>query len=312
MKRILSREVSRLVGQTVTIRGWVQTIRHHSKVAFLDLRDRTGLTQVVINESEMPLIKELTVESVITATGKVASRPQTLVNPNIISGSVELQLSDLTVDSLAANLPFDPHAEGVGEETRLQYRYLDLRSKRLTGNLKQRQLVNDFSRGFFFEREFVEVETPYISKSTPEGARDYLIPSRVVPGSFYALPQSPQQYKQLLMVGGLERYFQITRCFRDEDSRGDRQPEFTQLDLELSFTDQTEILTLVENWLGELIAKLYPEKTLTFPSIPRLSYQEVINQHATDKPDLRRDKTNGDELAIAFVVDFPLLEWKEK
>lgn len=312
MKRVLSREVERLIGQTVTMRGWAQTIRRHSKVAFIDLRDRTGLTQVVVDQSQMSQIETISVESVLTAIGKIIARPQSLVNPNIVSGKVELQLSQLTVESLAKPLPFDPNLPGVNEETRLKYRYLDLRSKRLTGHLRQRQQVNEYSRQFFASREFTEVETPYISKSTPEGARDYLIPSRIEPGSFYALPQSPQQYKQLLMVGGVERYYQITRCFRDEDLRGDRQPEFTQLDLELSFTDQDEILLLIEEWLMGLISKLYPEKSLTFTGIPRLKYAEVIAKHQTDRPDLRLDPTNGDELAIAYIVDFPLFEWKEK
>lgn len=311
LSRTLSREVASRVNQTVTLQGWVQTIRQHAKITFIDLRDRTGLTQLVVNENLQPMVASLTAESVITATGKVVARPKSLVNPNIISGEVEVQLEELAVNSTAQTLPLPLNDRQVSEETRLRYRYLDLRSRKSAANLLQRHQLNQFIRAWLGEREFIEVETPYMSRSTPEGARDYLVPSRVQPGSFYALTQSPQQYKQLLMVGGVERYFQLVRCFRDEDSRGDRQPEFTQLDVELSFTDQEEILNLISELFLELVKKFFPEKTFTSTSIPRLTYKEAMEKYQTDRPDLRRDHSNRDELAFVFIVDFPMFIWKE-
>jgi aspartyl-tRNA synthetase len=258
-------------------------------------------------------LNAVTEESVLTVKGKVTLRPQSLINPNIISGTIEVQAEDITVETLASPLPFPLNDRDVSEDIRLKYRYLDLRSKKMAENLRMRHKMNQFIRDFLTEKEFTEVETPYISKSTPEGARDYLVPSRIAPGNFYALPQSPQQYKQLLMVGGMERYFQIARCFRDEDARGDRQPEFTQLDIEVSFGTQEEILALVEELFLGLVEKFFPEKILTFgDTIPRLSHAEVMAEHQSDKPDLRKDKGNNDELAFAFVVDFPLFEWDEK
>lgn len=311
LSRILSREIASRVDQTVTLQGWVQTIRQHAKITFIDLRDRTGITQLVVNENLQPTVASLTAESVITVTGKVVARPKSLVNPNIISGEVEVQLEELAVDSTAQTLPLPLNNREVSEETRLRYRYLDLRSRKSAANLRQRHQLNQFIRAWLSEREFIEVETPYMSRSTPEGARDYLVPSRIQPGSFYALTQSPQQYKQLLMVGGVERYFQLVRCFRDEDSRGDRQPEFTQLDVELSFTDQEEILNLISELFLELVKKFFPEKTLTSTPIPRLTYKEAMDKYQTDRPDLRRDRSNQDELAFVFIVDFPMFIWKE-
>lgn len=314
MQRTLSREVKDLTGQTVTMKGWAETIRVHAKVAFIDLRDRTGLTQIVcVGEENIKQAQELSVESVIEVTGTISQRPQSLVNINIVSGTVELQAEKISVISKAKTLPLPLNNNEVSEEIRLKYRYLDLRSKRMSENLRMRHRMNQYFRDELTKQGFVEIETPYISKSTPEGARDYLVPARIAPGKFYALPQSPQQYKQLLMVSGIERYFQIVRCFRDEDARTDRQPEFTQLDMELSFTSQEEILEIIEKLFLGLVQKFFPEKTLTFRnSIPRLTYKEVMEKYGSDKPDLRKDKTNKDELAFAFVVDFPMFEWKEQ
>ncbi|HUD20448.1 MAG TPA: amino acid--tRNA ligase-related protein [Candidatus Saccharimonadales bacterium] len=311
MERTLSAQVADKVGKKVLLKGWAQTIRDHSKVGFIDLRDREGLTQCVFTGDLLAQMRELTTESVISIEGEVSERPKTLINPNIVSGTVEIQVEKLTVETIAKPLPMPLNDRSVGEDTRLKYRYLDLRSKQMADNVRKRHSINQYIRNYFTDNDFTEVETPYISKSTPEGARDYLVPSRIMPGNFYALPQSPQQYKQLLMVAGIEKYFQIVRCFRDEDARGDRQPEFTQLDVELSFSSQEEILSLTEEMLTGLVKKFYPEKTLTFPSIPRLTYKEVIEKYKSDKPDLRKDNKNPDELAFAFVVDFPLFEWKE-
>ncbi|MEX0594597.1 MAG: amino acid--tRNA ligase-related protein [Patescibacteria group bacterium] len=311
MKRVLSNKVDQLVGKDVMMQGWAATVRDHSKVLFIDLRDRTGSTQVVFTGDILEQARKVTAESVITIEGTVSERPQTLVNPNLVSGSVELQAKKIVVETAADSLPIPLDDRSVSEEARLRYRYLDLRSKKMAENIRTRAKLNNFQRDYLSRNDFTEVETPYLSKSTPEGARDYLVPSRIDPGKFYALPQSPQQYKQLLMVAGMERYFQIVRCFRDEDARGDRQPEFTQLDIELSFTNEEEIMELVEQMYLDLVQKFFPEKILTFKKFPRLRYGEVIKEHGNDRPDLRQDKTNDDELAFAFIVDFPLFEWKE-
>lgn len=312
MERTVSSNVKDQTGQTVLMRGWAETIREHAKVAFIDLRDRTGITQLVFTGDLLTKVKELTPESVISIEGKVTERPQSLVNINIPSGTIEIQVEKLTIETIAKPLPMPLNDRSVSEEVRLKYRYLDLRSKKMAENIRLRHAMNQYLREELTKKDFVEVETPYISKSTPEGARDYLVPSRIAPGNFYALPQSPQQYKQLLMVAGMERYFQIARCFRDEDARGDRQPEFSQLDLEMSFTTRDEVLALVEELFLGLVKKYFPEKILTFSAIPRLTYQEVMDKYQSDKPDLRQDPTNDDELAFAFIVDFPLFEWKER
>lgn len=308
--RVLSRDVTQHTDKTVVLSGWVQTIRLHAKVAFIDLRDRTGITQVVFTDDLLDKAKEITTESVVTVKGKVVRRAQSFVNPSVASGSVEVQAETLSVETTASQLPIPLNDRSVNEESRLEYRYLDLRSEKMVDNIRSRHQLNQYFRNWLTEQEFVEVETPYISKSTPEGARDYLVPSRIMPGNFYALPQSPQQYKQMLMVAGIERYFQIARCFRDEDARGDRQPEFTQLDIELSFTDRNEVLDLVEELVKSAVKKLYPEKTYTFAKFPRLAYNQVTKEYHTDSPDLRHDKSNPDELAFAFIVDFPMFEWK--
>lgn len=310
LKRVLSGEVTAHVGKRVLMSGWAQTIRAHAKVMFIDLRDHKGITQLVFTGEIMPQASQLTAESVVSIVGAVVKRPESLTNPNVISGTVEVQVESLTVESLASNLPLPLNDLTVKEETRLKYRYLDLRSERMANNLRMRHQMNQFLRNSLSNRGFTEIETPYISKSTPEGARDYLVPARIDPGKFYALPQSPQQYKQLLMVAGMERYFQIVRCFRDEDSRIDRQPEFTQLDVEISFTSQEEVMNLIEEMYKEMVKTTFPEKVLTFAEFPRITYAESMIKYGTDRPDLRKDKSNEDELAFVFIVDFPLFEWK--
>ncbi len=314
--RTLAAEIVSKEGEEVELTGWVDVRRDHGKLIFIDLRDRSGIAQVVFIPKDKELhakAETLRSEWVVKIKGKVGKRPAGMENPKIPSGYHEVPAESLEIVSEAKTPPFNVSGDGreINEEIRMKYRYLDLRRPRMKQNLVMRGKVNEFVREFLSEREFVEVETPYISKSTPEGARDYLVPSRVYPGKFYALPQSPQQYKQLLMVAGLEQYFQIVRCFRDEDTRGDRQPEFTQLDIEKSFTNQEEVLGLIEELFTALVKKLYPEKKIQKTPFPRMSCREVMEKYGSDKPDLRKDKNDPNELAFLFVVDFPAFEWKE-
>lgn len=282
------------VGQTVILAGWVHRRRDHGGIIFLDLRDRWGIVQVVCDAKLSPqahkAADEVRSEYVIQVTGQVRARPEGLVNPALPTGAIEVAATQLTVLNPARTPPFYPSDDQpVDEALRLRYRYLDLRRPRMQRNLILRDRIITKIREYLHARDFVEVETPILIKSTPEGARDYIVPSRVHPGKFYALPQSPQQLKQLLMVAGLERYFQIARCFRDEDLRADRQPEFTQLDLEMSFVDRDDILNVIEGLFIELVEALEPEtgKRLKFKPFPRLSYEEAMARYGSDKPDLR-------------------------
>ena len=312
-------ETPKYLDKEVELFGWIDVRRDHGKLIFFDLRDRSGKVQLVVTPSDQDLHKiaeTLRPEWVIRVAGRITARPDNMKNPNEPTGEIEVKVSVIEVLAESKTPPFDLASDGreINEESRMRYRYLDLRRPRLKKNLVERARVVKFVRDFLTERGFIEVETPILSKSTPEGARDYLVPSRVDAGNFYALPQSPQQYKQLLMVAGLEKYFQIARCFRDEDTRGDRQPEFTQLDLEMSFTSREEILALTEELYLSLVRKLYPEKKLTLDPdgrIPAMTYREVMEKYKSDRPDLRRDKNDPDELAFLFVVDFPAFEWKE-
>ena len=312
-------ETPKYLDKEVELFGWIDVRRDHGKLIFFDLRDRSGKVQLVVTPSDQDLHKiaeTLRPEWVIRVAGRITARPDNMKNPNEPTGEIEVKVSVIEVLAESKTPPFDLASDGreINEESRMRYRYLDLRRPRLKKNLVERARVVKFVRDFLTERGFIEIETPILSKSTPEGARDYLVPSRVDAGNFYALPQSPQQYKQLLMVAGLEKYFQIARCFRDEDTRGDRQPEFTQLDLEMSFTSREEILALTEELYLSLVRKLYPEKKLTLDPdgrIPAMTYREVMEKYKSDRPDLRRDKNDPDELAFLFVVDFPAFEWKE-
>lgn len=296
------------------VQGWIDSRRDHGKIIFIDLRDRSGLLQIVFTQETYEKAKELRPEWVISVQGKIAERPQNMINPKIESGKVELQAEDLEVLSQAKTLPFEiaENKEKINEEVRMKYRYLDLRRKKMKNNLILRQRVINFIRNFLTDESFIEVETPILTKSTPEGARDFIVPSRNQPGKFYALPQSPQQYKQLLMVAGLEKYFQIPKCFRDEDPRGDRQPEFTQLDLEMSFVGQEDILDLTERLYTEMIKKITPEKKILQTPFPRITYKESMEKYNSDKPDLRKNKLDPDELAFAWILDFPMFEWKKE
>ncbi|MCX7589429.1 MAG: aspartate--tRNA ligase [bacterium] len=312
MKKYSVCDVLKNKNQKIELIGWVDSRRDHGKLVFIDLRDRTGIVQVVFGP-EIELAKKLRLEYLIKINGLVKERPANLVNLKIETGQFEIEAYDLEIisESKELSIPIDTSGYEINEETRMKYRYLDLRRKRLTQNILIRSKIIKFIRDFMHEKEFVEVETPIISKSTPEGARDYLIPSRIFKGKFYALPQSPQQYKQLLMVAGFEKYFQIAKCFRDEDTRGDRQPEFTQLDIEMSFINQDDVLNLIEELYIKLVEKFYPNKKIKQIPFPRLNYSDVMQKYNSDKPDLREDKNNPDELAFAFIVNFPMFEWKE-
>jgi aspartyl-tRNA synthetase len=274
----------------VTLAGWVHRVRDHGGVKFIDLRDRFGLVQVVVNPDNDAVYKvaeDLRSEWVIQVTGLVRHRPTGNENPNL---PTEIETQSIAVLNPSKPLPFMVSKdEDVDETLRLRYRYLDLRHERMQRNLELRHKVTTFMRNYLDARGFIEVETPILFKTTPEGARDYLVPSRYYPGEFYALPQSPQQLKQLLMVAGVERYFQIARCFRDEDLRGDRQPEFTQLDLEMSFVQRDDVLDLVEGLFTEMLPAVAPAKKLLSSPWPRLTYTESMERYGTDKPDLRFD-----------------------
>ena len=279
------------VGQEVTIAGWVNRRRDHGGLIFIDLRDREGIVQAVFNPetsaANHSIANELRNEYVVQVRGRVSLRPQGTDNRNLSTGDVELVAEGVEILNRAKTPPFYINEEiEIEESLRLKYRYLDLRRERMQRNIILRHRVVKFIRDFLDARGFIEIETPVLIKSTPEGARDYLVPSRIHAGKFYALPQSPQQLKQLLMVAGYDRYFQIARCFRDEDPRADRQPEFTQLDLEMSFVDEDDVLNLTEELFTSLVETIMPQMRVTKP-FPRLSYAEVMERYGNDKPDLR-------------------------
>lgn len=278
-------------GQTVTLTGWVSRRRDHGGVIFIDLRDSSGLVQVVFRENDVAeQAHHLRSEFCIKVTGEVEARPEGSENPNLASGAIEVNVTDLEILNEAAPLPFqiDDVSQGgeVGEETRLKYRYLDLRRPNQGAALRLRSQANKAARNVLDSHDFVEIETPTLTRSTPEGARDFLVPARLKPGSWYALPQSPQLFKQLLMVAGMERYYQIARCYRDEDFRADRQPEFTQLDIEMSFVDQDDVIALAE----EIVSSLWRLIGYEIPTpIPRMTYADAMRLYGSDKPDLRFD-----------------------
>ncbi len=301
------------INQEVTVAGFIATKRDHGKVVFVDIKDSTGKIQSVAtaNQSFFSVIQEAKEQSAVIAKGTVVARPEKLRTdePN---GTIELQVTEFLVVNPAKEFPWGSQpSDQVNEELRMKYRYLDLRSDRIQTNLKLRSRVVHFIRSYLHDQNFTEIETPYITKGTPEGAREFLVPSRQQPGSFYALPQSPQQFKQLLMVGGLDRYFSIPRCFRDEDPRGDRQPEFTQLDLEMSFVNQHNIYDLIEPLYIELVKTLTPDKHISQIPFPRLTHAEALEKYNSDKPDLRQDKNDPNELAFCWITDFPMFEYSD-
>lgn len=306
-------ELSGHIDQSVTIKGWVDVARHQSKMSFLNLRDRSGKIQCVAMQDVQVEgafeLKEIRPEWVVAFTGTVVKRPEKNVNPNMQNGDIEMQVSKITLISKSETPPFDISADtsGIDEDVRLKYRYLDLRSERMQKNMRTRSAFIQHMREALFNEDFVEIETPMLTESTPEGSRDFVVPSRIHPGKFYALPQSPQQYKQLLMVGGMERYFQIARAIRDEDLRSDRGFEFTQIDLEMSFVTMEDVMQTVEAATIYAVEKL--GKKIKEKPFPRISYKEAMEKYGADKFDLRteEDKANG-VLAFAWVVNFPFFE----
>ena len=304
-------ETKNKVDETVELFGWVHNRRDHGKLIFIDLRDRSGVVQVVFvpQQKDYEVASTLRSEWVVKIIGKVAERPEKMVNADIETGKIEIQPESLEVLSQSETPPFPLDTDGreIDEEVRLKYRYLDLRRERLQRNITLRSKFVDASRQFLFKKGFLEIETPILSAPTPEGSRDFVVPSRLNSGKFFALPQSPQQYKQLLMVAGFEKYFQIARCFRDEDLRADRGFEHTQIDMEMSFVNQADVMALDEELITEVVESLgYKIKQKPFPV---LTYQESMDKYGADKFDLRdeEDKKNG-VLAYAWVKDFPFFE----
>jgi len=302
------------IGKEVTLCGWVASRRDHGKLIFIDIRDRYGLTQVVFIPKECPadIYEEaghLRSEFVIKVSGKVNKRPEGTINPKLPTGTIEILAEQLEILNPSLNPPFEIE-EGldISEEARLKYRYLDLRRKKIFNNFILRHELYKTIRTFLNKEGFIESETPILTKSTPEGARDYLVPSRLNPGHFYALPQSPQLFKQILMVAGIDRYYQIAKCFRDENLRADRQPEFTQLDLEMSFVNEEDIFSLMES-LVQLILKETKNIDIKIP-FPRMAYDEAQTKYSSDKPDLRKELYS--EFAFVWIIDFPLFKYNEE
>ena len=299
------------IGQTVTLKGWVQKRRDLGGVIFIDLRDREGFVQVVFNpavsKEAWAIADKCRSEYVIEVTGEVIARAPEAVNPKIVTGGVEVMISDITILNKAKTPPFPiEDDQQTSDEVRMRYRYLDLRRPKMTQNIILRNQVTRAIRTYLDSNDFLDIETPYLGKSTPEGARDYLVPSRVHPGHFYALPQSPQIFKQLLMNAGFDRYYQIVRCFRDEDLRGDHQPEFTQVDMETSFLSAEEIQTLTEGMIAKVMKDVKGmEVTLPFP---RMTYDEAMNRYGSDKPDTRFDMELIDISEVVKDIDFKVFQ----
>jgi aspartyl-tRNA synthetase len=299
------------VGQTVILNGWVQRRRDHGSVLFIDIRDRHGMTQIVFNAETVPLVhkqgEKLGSEDVIAVTGIVGQRPEGANNPNLATGDIEVLVQHIEILNEAKTPPFmiEDDAE-VTDTLRLKYRYLDLRRPKMQRLLELRHRVSAGARAFLNEQHFLEVETPMLTKSTPEGARDYLVPSRVNPGTFFALPQSPQLFKQILMVAGTDRYYQIARCFRDEDLRFDRQPEFTQIDIEMSFVDREQIMSLMEKMISVIFKETAGIELA--PPFQRMAYADAIGRYGSDKPDLRFDMPLHDLNDFATKSDFKVFK----
>jgi len=322
--RIYIKDLSVHIGEEVLIKGWVDVRRDQGKMIFFDFRDVTGRVQGVILPPSKTATgdvlaravrvhevgSKLRSEWVVAVNGRVNQRPERSIQKDKQNGNIELEILDITVLNEAETPAFDISGDGkeIGEEVRLKYRYIDLRRARMQKNIINRHKALQFIRQFYTKEGFFEVETPNMTKSTPEGSRDFIIPSRLEQGKFYALPQSPQQYKQLVMASGFEKYFQIARCFRDEDTRGDRQPEFTQVDIEMSFVTQEEVMAVNEKLITELVKELYPDKKIQQLPFPRLSYKEAMEKYQSDKPDIRKDKADANLLAFCWVIDFPFFE----
>ena len=323
MKRTQIKNLSEKKGEEVLIQGWVDVKRDQGKMAFFDFRDATGKVQgVVFGKPEvLEIAKTLRPEWVVSVYGKVQERNDKQAKAYrealeegkekpFFNKDVELEITGFEILNKAETPVFEitESTQDINEEVRLKHRYLDLRTERMQKNIRMRAKAAKLLRDLLEKEDFIEIETPILTKSTPEGARDYVVPSRLTPHHFYALPQSPQQYKQLLMSAGMERYFQFAKCMRDEDLRGDRQPEFTQLDMEMSFVTEEDIMALNEKLLISLVEKLYPEKRIQQIPFPRISYKEAMEKYGNDRPDIREDKNDPNLLAFVWVVDFPFFE----
>ena len=311
--RVYIKDLKDNVGKEIIITGWVNIRRDQGKMVFFDMRDMTGLVQCVAlpsHEEAINIAKEIRPEWVLKIAGIVNKRPDKNVKEEVLNGNVELEVTGIEILNKAETTPFqlNENTIGVNEDTRMKYKYLDLRTERMQKNIRMRDKIITFFRKYMHDNGFIEIETPILMKGTPEGSREYVVPSRLFNGQFYVLPQSPQQFKQLCMVAGFEKYFQIARCMRDEDTRGDRQPEFTQLDYEMSFVTQEEILEYTEAMFIELVKNVYPEKKITKIPFPRVPYTECVKKYGSDKPDLRENKNNPNELAFCWILDFPMFE----
>ncbi len=308
--RTYIKDLANTVGQEVNVYAWVDVRRDQGKMVFFDLRDVTGKVQAVVLPSHIDALnvaQHVRPEWIVRINAHVNKRPERNVNREVLNGDIELEVLAIYVLNEAYTPAFDISTDGyeVGEEVRLEKRYLDLRRPRLQKNLRMRHKVMKFIRDELDAQDFTEVETPLLTNPTPEGARSYVVPSRAHHGQFYALPQSPQQYKQLLMSAGLEKYFQFAKCMRDEDTRGDRQPEFTQLDMEMSFVSREEVMRINEKLIIKLVEELFPEKKIQTIPFPVFTYEEAMEEFGTDKPDIRENKEDPNLLAFCWVIDFP-------
>ncbi len=308
--RTYVKDLKEQTGKEAVVAGWVDVRRDQGKMVFFDLRDMTGKVQCVVlpvHPEAIAVAKEIRPEWVLKVSGLVKARTD---KNAAAGGGVEIEVLSIEVLNKSDTTPFqiNESTAGVNEDIRMKYKYLDLRTERMQKNIRMRDKIITFFRKHMHDNDFIEIETPIMMKGTPEGSREYVIPSRLFKGQFYVLPQSPQQFKQLSMVAGFEKYFQIARCMRDEDTRGDRQPEFTQLDFEMSFVTQEEVLEYTENMFIELVKSVYPEKKITQIPFPRLSFAESMEKHGSDKPDLRKDKNDPNELAFCWILDFPMFE----
>lgn len=309
MERTMILDTTKLIGKEVRLCGWVNTRRDHGKIVFIDLRDRSGIIQVVLVSKDY----DLKPEDVVEIIGMVKARPEKMINTKIPTGKVEIEVRGISILSKAKELPFpiDTGGENIEEEIRLKYRYLDLRRARLAKNIRLRSKMVQLIREYFFKNDFVEIETPLLTKSTPEGSRDFLVPSRLQPGKFYALPQSPQQYKQLLMAAGFERYFQIARCLRDEDLRADRGFEHSQVDVEMSFVKREDVMKMIEGLIITVFEKMGVK--IKQKPFPVFTYDEAISKFGEDKFDLRTEEEKKENvLAFAWVTKFPFFEKDKK
>ncbi|MBW2977654.1 aspartate--tRNA ligase [Candidatus Woesearchaeota archaeon] len=298
--------IKKNAGENVTLSGWVETHRIQGRISFILLRDRYGITQIFVNPKLTKELGEIRRETVLQIKGGVQARPENQINKEFSTGEIEVAAEEINILNKADPLPLETDVDST-EQTRLKYRYLDLRTPNMQKNLLLRHKAIQFIRNYLNKEDFLEITTPILTKSTPEGARDYLVPSRLHKGKFYALPQSPQQYKQLLMVAGMDKYFQIAPCFRDEAARAHRAPgEFYQLDMEMSFVEQEDILNIVEDLMIKMVKEIFPDKKITQIPFPRISYDEAMKKYKTDSPDIRKNKKDTNELGFCWIVDFPL------